>query len=257
MTQPKRKQPPQTATVRLNQLIARHGLCSRRKADEWIEAGRVSVDGVTCRQLGTRIDPASQRVAVDGTVLRAAPEALYLALNKPRGYVTTRDDPQGRPIVMDLLPSEFKQAGLFPAGRLDMDSEGLLLLTNDGDWSRILLHPSHQVWKEYLVQVDRPLSQKAEDLLTNGVLIDGKRTLPAQLSKPAPEKDEGRSFRLKIREGRNRQIRRMCKEVGLSVVSLIRLKIGPVSLGDLPAGQWRVLSQEEVDKVIRLSTDLV
>jgi len=238
--------------ARLNQLLARHGLCSRRKADEWILAGRVSVDGLVCRQLGVQVDPASQRIAVDGVCLQQPPEYLYLALNKPRGVVTTKDDPQGRPTVMKFMPPEYAQAGLFPVGRLDLDSDGLLLLTNNGNWSRILLHPRHQVWKEYRVAVDRPLSPEARRRLEDDILLDGRKTLSAKIIEAGGTANH---FVILLREGRNRQVRRMCAVVGLSILTLTRTAVGPIHLENLAPGAWRSLTRMEVESVFKLGTD--
>lgn len=241
----------QTKAIRLNRLLAQYGTCSRRKADEFILAGRVRVDGKVCRELGTQVDPHRQKIHVDGSLLQKPPERIYLALNKPRGYVTTNDDPQGRKIVLDLLPQKYKKAGLFPVGRLDTDSEGLLLMTNDGDWSQILLHPRHQVWKEYLVTLDQPLSHQKMQTLRLGVEIEGQKTLPSRV-RPLPGK-EGFRYVISIREGRNRQIRKMCQALGVNVRHLRRVSIGPIVLGRLTVGQFRELSRSELEAVSGLS----
>lgn len=244
--------------LRLNKILAQHGLCSRRQADEWIAAGRVSVDGIVCREVGTQVDPLRQRVSVDGKPLENAPAKLYILLNKPKGYVSTRSDPQGRPIVLDLLPREIVKAGVFPVGRLDSDSEGLLLLTNDGNWSQLLLHPRHEVWKEYLVQTDKALTPELRNQLEQGVILEGKRTLPARIDWHTDSNSKrGTHFIMAIREGRNRQIRRMCKALGLSVLSLKRRKIGPISLGNLKIGSWRLLKDSELQLIDSLLSGLV
>lgn len=250
---------PNKGLLRLNKILARYGFCSRRKADEWILAGRVSVDGIVCRELGVQADPEHQRIAVDGKPLENLPPACYILLNKPVGVVTTRNDPQGRRTVLDLLPQEFVEAGVFPVGRLDYDSEGLLLLTNDGDWGQILLHPRHQIWKEYRVRVDKPLTLEQKKKLEQGVELDGSKTLPARIAllhskevNPDIKDAEpigGTRFTISIREGRNRQIRRMCSAAGLTVVSLKRIKMGPIHLGKLETGGWRLLRNDEVKSV--------
>ncbi|MGI6455624.1 MAG: pseudouridine synthase [bacterium] len=244
--------PTPSSKIRLNRLLAHYGLCSRRKADEWITAGRVAVDGVVIRELGTTVDPETESVTVDGKVLRKPPRRIYLALNKPRGYVTTRSDPQGRKIVYDLLPAQFRQSGVFSAGRLDADSEGLLLLTNDGDWNQILLHPSHQVWKEYRIKVNRSPDAQQKNQLEQGVILEGKKTIPARVTLHKSNNQEN-WFTICIREGRKRQIRRMCEMVGLKVLRLIRTAVGPVKLGSLPSGKWRELSIKEVDNIKNLA----
>jgi len=244
--------PGEDQPIRLNRLLAQRGLCSRRKADEWIAAGRVSIDGLICRHLGAVVNPETQRIAVDGVSLTEKPAAYYLALHKPKGVVTTRQDPQGRKTVMDFLSPEHRKAGVFPVGRLDRDSEGLLLLTNDGDWSQILLHPRHVVWKEYRVQTDKPLTEAIRKKFSQGVKLEEKTTLPARLSHPADDSCGGTVFHLSIREGRNRQIRRMCAAAGLNILSLKRLSVGPIMLGDLPSGAWRTLTPEETEIVFQL-----
>ncbi|MBN2328510.1 MAG: rRNA pseudouridine synthase [Candidatus Omnitrophica bacterium] len=242
--------------IRLNKLLARFGLCSRRKADEWIREGRVSVGGIVCREVGVQVDPIQTQVAVDGKPLKNAPPHYYIVLNKPAGYVTTRRDPQRRKTVLDLLPQKFIDAGVFPVGRLDFDSEGLLLLTNDGDWAQILLHPRHQIWKEYIVQIDKPLSSKEKSQLEQGVPLDGQSTLPAIISPPFSALQGGRRFVLAIREGRNRQIRRMCAAIGLKVLSLKRQKMGPIRLKKLEIGKWRLLQDSEVNAVFEIEREI-
>ncbi|MEW6236577.1 MAG: pseudouridine synthase [Candidatus Omnitrophota bacterium] len=244
--------PGDNQSIRLNRLLAQYGLCSRRKADEWIAAGRVSINGLVCRQLGAAVDPETQQIAVDGVLLTERPAIYYIALNKPKGVVTTRQDPQGRRTVMDLLSPEHRKAGVFPVGRLDHDSEGLLLITNDGDWSQILLHPRHIVWKKYRVQTDKPMTETIRKKFSQGVKLEEKTTLPARVSHPAKDSCSGTVFHLSIREGRNRQIRRMCAAAGLNILSLKRLSVGPIELGDLPSGAWRTLTTEETQTVFHL-----
>lgn len=207
------------------------------------------MDGVVCRELGTLVDPDRQRIAVDGKLLENAPSASYILLNKPVGVVTTRSDPQGRRTVLDLLPAAIVDAGVFPVGRLDYDSEGLLILTNDGDWAQVLLHPRREMWKEYRVQTDKPLSLDGKSFLERGVDLDGSRTLPARIVFQHAGASNDAWFSIAIREGRNRQIRRMCKAAGLNVISLQRIKMGPILLGKLPIGDWRELRNDEVEAV--------
>ncbi len=236
-------------TIRLNKLIASHGFCSRRKADEWIKNGRISVDGIICRELGTVVDPEQQTIMVDGRPLAQPPKKIYLALNKPTGVVTTCDDPQGRKTVLGLLPKTIVKQGIFPVGRLDSDSKGLIFLTNDGDWNQHLLHPSRQVWKEYLVHADKPLDERQKQKLQHGIKLDGTLIAPARLSGYKKTKS-GSQFHLAIREGRNRQIRRMCKVIRIQVLSLQRVSIGPIKLGDLAEGEYRYLEKKEVELFI-------
>ncbi len=243
---------PQNKEIRLNQFVARAGYCSRRKADDWIQAGRIAVDGIICKQVGVKVDPQKQRVTVDGKAIEK-PALLYIAINKPRGVVTTKMDPQGRKTVMDLLPREFDEAGVFPIGRLDRDSEGLLLLTNDGEWSNILMHPSHQVWKEYRVLTNRPLSAELKNKLEKGIELEGKKTFPARIRK-SRKKGEHYEFHIALREGRNRQVRRMCTAVGMDVLQLTRVSIGPIQLNQLAAGEWKQVERKNIDQIFELQS---
>ncbi len=240
------------ATIRLNKLLARHGFCSRRKADEWIKAGRVAIDGIICREVGIQVDPSNQDIVVDGNELETAPPLYYILLNKPTGVITSRTDPQNRKTVLDLLPEQLVKAGVNPVGRLDFDSEGLLLITNDGDWSQILLHPRHQIWKEYIVKTDQEILPNHRKRLERGVLIDEKLTLPSRISVDPADSSSQKRFSISIREGRNRQIRRMCSVIGLTVVSLQRIKMGPIRLGSLEKGKWRHLLKTEINEVLQI-----
>jgi 23S rRNA pseudouridine2605 synthase len=218
--------------------LARAGLGSRRSCEELIAAGRVSVDGEVAT-LGQRIDTATVRVEVDGNLIPVAPDLVYYLLNKPDGVVTTADDPQGRPTVVALVPTEPR---VFPVGRLDRHTEGLLILTNDGALTQLLTHPSHGVAKEYVAEVaggtPAPGALRA---LRQGVELDDGPTAPAEVGVLA----EG-VLRLVIHEGRNRQVRRMCEAVGHPVQRLVRTRIGPVRDTKLAPGLWRALSAEEV-----------
>ena len=223
--------------VRLQKILAQAGLGSRRACEELIAAGRVQVNGRVAT-LGGRADPEHDRVEVDGEPVGVRPGLVYYALNKPTGVVTTASDPQGRPTVVDLVPGEPR---VFPVGRLDADTEGLLLLTNDGDLAHRLTHPSHGVEKEYLAQVEGRPSRGALRALRDGVELDDGRTAPAKVAQVADD-----TLRITIHEGRNRQVRRMCEAVGHPVVRLVRTRIGSLSERRLAPGEWRELSREEV-----------
>jgi pseudouridine synthase len=233
--------------VRLQKILSEAGISSRRHAERLMLEGRVTVNGAVARQLGTRADPGRDDVRVDGR--RAVPmkPRRYLLLNKPRGYVTTRSDPQGRPTVLDLLVgvSEY----LYPVGRLDYDSEGLLLLTNDGPLAARLTHPRHAVEREYEATVQGIPSEAALRRLAHGVLIDGRRTGQA-LVRLAGRIGSGRApcarLRIVVREGRNRQVRRMCDAIGHPVVRLRRVRIGPIADNSLKPGHARDLTPSEV-----------
>jgi len=225
---------------RLQKVIAAAGVSSRRHAEELIRAGRVAVDGRTVTELGTRVGPDA-RITVDGGPI-AAVRLVYYALHKPTGHVSTASDPEGRPTVLDLVP---RGERVYPVGRLDYDSEGLVLLTNDGELTQRLLHPSHEVEREYYVLVWEPVLPDQLRELRSGVEIDGGVTAPAgvHVTVSGPE---GVWLRLVIREGRNRQVRRMCASVGLDVRRLVRTRLGPIELGDLPSGRYRPLRPQEV-----------
>lgn len=226
---------------RLQKLIAQSGLCSRRKAEELLSAGRVTVDGAVA-SLGDKADFATQTIAVDGKVLRLEEEKVYLMLHKPRGYVTTLSDEKGRKTAADLVSD--CGVRVYPVGRLDMDSEGLLLFTNDGDFMQTLTHPKHQVDKIYEVTVTGELESAAARLAAVEDL-EGEPIIPAQVTLL---KENGGKALLKviIHQGKNRQIRRMCAQVGLSVKRLRRVGEESLVLGDLPAGKWRYLTEKEI-----------
>jgi len=225
---------------RLQKVLARAGYGSRRRCEELIEHGRVAVDGEVAR-LGRRVDPERSRITVDGAPAPTAPGLVYFLLNKPAGVVTTAEDPQGRPTVLSLVPTEPR---VFPVGRLDRATEGLLILTNDGDLSQLLSHPSHGVEKEYLAQVHGDPSPQAVRRLREGVLLDDGITAPARVSRVAPG-----LLRVAIHEGRNRQVRRMCSAVGHEVVRLVRTRIGPLADSSLAPGEYRELTTAEVRKL--------
>jgi len=229
-----------TEGERLQKVLARVGLASRRACEELIEAGRVTVNGEVAH-LGQRVDPSRDEVTVDGARVPVAPGLVYYLLNKPAGVVTTASDPQGRPTVVDLVPDEPR---VFPVGRLDADSEGLILLTNDGSLAHRLAHPSFGVEKEYLVEVEGRPAAGAIRRLREGVDLDDGRTAPARVSIVAPG-----ALRVVIHEGRNRQVRRMCEAVGHPVIRLVRARIGPLADRGLRPGQWRTLTPAEVRRL--------
>lgn len=231
--------------VRLQKFLARAGVASRRGSEELIVEGRVTVDGATVTELGAKVDPESATVAVDGRVVERRP-ARWVALHKPPGYLCTRDDPRGRPTVYDLLP-EGPLQDLFHVGRLDFMSEGLLLLTNEGDVAHRLLHPSGGTEKRYEVRLAPPVPGGLARRLLDGVeLEDGPASADAASVLPAPG-DEGAVALVTLHEGRNREIRRMMDALGGEIRSLRRLSFGPVELGDLPAGEWRELDDDEIE----------
>jgi 23S rRNA pseudouridine2605 synthase len=222
---------------RLQKVLARVGIGSRRACEELILAGRVLVNGRRA-ELGQRVDVTRDTVEVDGVRVGIAPDAVHYLLNKPAGVVTTAADPQGRPTVVDLVPAEPR---VFPVGRLDAETEGLLLLTNDGELAFRLTHPSYGVAKEYLVWVEGRPGAAALRSLRSGVDLNDGRTAPAKVGQQAPD-----LLTITVHEGRNRQVRRMCEAVGHPVRRLVRVRIGPLTDSSLRPGQWRPLTSEEV-----------
>ncbi len=222
---------------RLQKVLARAGFGSRRTCEELIASGRVRVNGDVA-ELGRRVDVDVDQVRVDGALVGVRPGHVHLLLNKPTGVVTTADDPQGRPTVVSLVPDDPR---VFPVGRLDMDTEGLLLLTNDGDLAHRLTHPSFGVEKEYIAHVDGEPTRGAVRRLREGVELEDGMTAPAGANLLAPS-----ILRITIHEGRNRQVRRMCEAIGHPVKRLIRTRIGPLSDRSLKPGSWRELTQAEL-----------
>ena len=271
---------------RLQKILSRAGIASRRASEQLMLDGRVTVNGVTVRELGTKADPARDEIRVDGRRIKLPERHRYILLNKPRGYVTTRSDPQRRPTVMDLLTEVHEY--IYPVGRLDYDSEGLLLLTNDGDLAARLTHPRHGVLRVYEARVLGIPDDRDLERLAYGVDVDGRKTQPATIraldaghhdskragsspslvghprarSPGSPKRSgggRGRTrrgapeattvLRIAVREGRNRQVRKMCDAIGHPVEHLKRVAIGPIRGDTLKPGQWRDLSRDEVTKL--------
>ena len=232
--------------IRLQKYLASCGVASRRNAEKLIAEGRVSVNGRIVCELGTQVDENTDVVQVDGSTVHPEQEKHYLAYNKPIGEVTTAHDPEGRPAVMDRFRDY--PVRLFPVGRLDYDSEGLLLLTNDGELMNQLLHPKFEIKKSYLTKVSNHVSDENIALLRKGVLIDGRLTSPAEV-RLIRHDTFSTELLITIHEGRNRQVRKMIAAIGHQVVHLKRVRFGPVQLGDLPTGMWRKLTEEEIAKL--------
>jgi len=226
-----------TAGERIQKVLSRAGVGSRRACDELVAAGRVTVNGAIAEP-GRRVDPSADEVAVDGVPVPVAPDLVYYLLNKPSGVVTTASDPQGRPTVLDLVPASPR---VFPVGRLDFDTEGLIVLTNDGALAHRLAHPSHGVPKEYLAEVDGTPAPASLRRLREGVELDDGPSAPAVVGQVAPN-----ALRIVIHEGRNRQVRRMLEAVGHPARRLVRTRIGPVADPALRPGRWRPLRTDEV-----------
>jgi len=231
--------------MRLQKFLSAAGVCSRRKGEALILSGRVTVNGERITTLGTQVDPDADRIAVDGNPAVLKSEHVYLALHKPEGYVTSCDHPEEK-IVLELVNSDRR---LFPVGRLDKASTGLLLLTDDGRIHHRLSHPSFDHEKEYEVTVDKPLTQGVLKKLARGLMIQDKRTRPAKVKKLSPNR-----FLIILQEGRNRQIRRMVGKVGHTVKQLKRIRVAHIQLGKLKKGSWRHLTTNERTQLLDLVT---
>lgn len=242
--------------VRLQKLLSMAGVASRRAAETLILEGRVEVNRTVVTTLGSKADPTQDEIRVDGRRLRFDARVRYILLNKPRGYVTTRHDPEGRPTVLDLLRgvSEY----VYPVGRLDYDSEGLLLLTSDGDLAARLTHPRHAVERVYEAIVQGVPDEAALESFTRGMVVDGERMQPADVQRGTVVNKGGQQttrLTITLREGRNRQVRRMCAHVGHPVRRLTRVRMGSIRLDDLPSGRWRDLTPREVSTLKRQSEE--
>lgn len=239
---------PNKNEIRLQKFMADCGVASRRKSEELIEMGKVKVNGHPA-QIGDKINPKRDIVTVRGKKINKTDRMYYIALNKPRGYVTTVSDELGRKTVMDLIDCK---ARVYPVGRLDKDSEGLLILTNDGSFANALTHPKHNYAKVYRVTVRPSVNDEILEKLRSGIEIDGRMTAPCDVN-VVTEEDGRVVLEFILREGRNRQIRKMCEAVDLQVARLKRISIGPIKLGMLPTGKSRELTDNEVKKLLRSS----
>ncbi len=236
---------------RLQKIISQAGVASRRAAEKLIEEGRVTVDGAVA-SLGAQADAASQTICVDGVPLKKAEAHVYYLLNKPKGYISTAKDERGRKTVLDLLPEVEER--IYPVGRLDNGTEGLLLLTNDGELMNGLLHPAREVWKTYVVQVEGQPTKQALQTLKNGVTLEDGVTAPAKVRMLDWDARSGRTkLEISIHEGKNRQVRRMCEAVGHSVQALKRTEFAGLSLSGVKRGEHRALSPEEVAYLYELA----
>jgi len=233
---------------RLQKFLAQAGVASRRQSEELIREGRVTVNGRVVTQLGTKVNPARDQVRVDGRRIQLAQEHVYIVLNKPRGVLSTMQDSRGRQALGDLVSVP---ARLYPVGRLDAASEGLILLTDDGELANLLTHPRYGHDKEYRVVVNGRLSEETLETWRGGMLLDGKKTAPARVEVLGARKDTT-LLRVTMREGRKRQIRRVAETLGHPVVELTRTRLGPLDLGMLDVGQWRYLTAKEIGSLAAL-----
>lgn len=227
--------------IRINKYIASCGVCSRRKADQLILDGKVSINGVIIKDLGISVDEDIDKVIVNGKEISVEEKNVYIMMNKPVGYVTTNNEQLGRKCTTDLIHEVVR---VFPIGRLDMDSEGLLLFTNDGDFSNALMHPKNKVKKVYVAKLNKKITDDKIEILKKGVDIGNYVTMPANVKRISSNVIE-----ITISEGKNRQIRRMCEAIGLRVLKLKRIKIGNLELGTLPVGKYRYLTNKELRSI--------
>ena len=227
-------------------MLAAAGLGSRRKCETYITDGRVTVDGVVVDELGARVDPDTQVIHVDGVRIAQASGHVVMALNKPRGVITAMSDPHGKPCVGDLVAALDQR--LFHVGRLDGDTEGLLLLTNDGELAQRLVHPSHEINKTYVARVKGIVDKETLHRIQNGIAIEG-RVVEVSSIRVIDQATDATLLELTIHEGRNRIIRRLCEEAGHPVIDLARIAIGPIQLGHLKSGQLRELSRDELGRL--------
>lgn len=237
--------PEQPFPMRLQKFLARAGVASRRGSEDLMTAGRVSVNGEVVTELGSKIDPKVDVVRVDGNEVHLEDGSVYLMLNKPAGYLTTMDDPQGRPCVVSLVPTK-RYPGLYPVGRLDKDTTGLLLFTTDGDMGQRLLHPKHHVEKTYHAHVEGVPTEDDLERLREGIMLADGMTAPARVHLLDERRDGTSDLEIVIHEGRKRQVKRMCSAINHSVIELHRTKFGPLELRDVDEGSWRLLTDEEM-----------
>ena len=249
MTRKKLTPQPKKEGMRINQFLSHAGIGSRRKVEEFILSGRIKVNGRKIDDLSIRIDP-------DGDVIEYQNRRVviikyhYIMLNKPKGVITSVNDEKNRPIVMDLLPERYRFAGVVPVGRLDKDTTGLLLMTNDGDMAHLLTHPKFGVDKEYVVELDKPLDEETQKKLEKGVFIQGHKTRPAEITFIGTG---GKTLLLKIREGKKRQIREMFSHFSYTVKKLKRTGFGPLVLKGVNSGSYRLLKEREITALKKLS----
>jgi len=231
---------------RLQKVLARAGIASRRKAEELIRGGKVSVDGRVVREMGIQVDPETQKIECDGVSVESREKKIYILLHKPVGFLSTVHDPHGRPIVTDLLQNIPER--VYPVGRLDLDTEGALLLTNDGELAQKILHPSHEVNKTYVAKVKGKPDKQKLAALARGIAIDGKKTWPAQLEVLQAEV-QTTTIQVIIHEGRKRQVRRMFEAIGHPVLELRRTAYGKLQLGRLAPGKYRFLTPRDIEMI--------
>ena len=232
--------------MRINKFLSLCGLGSRRKTEDLITGGLITVNGTVMCDLSYQVDSDSDIVMYKKQVLTPVQNFQYLILNKPKGFITSANDERSRPTVFDLIPQRFKELGIFPVGRLDKDTEGLLIFTNDGDLAYRLTHPRFKIPKIYEVILDKPLRDDHKHTIEHGIELYGSITLPASIK---PLNDEWTAVAITITEGKKRQVRLMFTMVGYEIVSLTRVQYGPIALGNLPEGKYRILTRQEIEQL--------
>jgi 23S rRNA pseudouridine2605 synthase len=233
---------------RLQKVLAKAGIASRRKAEELIREGKVRVDGMVVTEMGIRVDPATQKIECEGRTVSSHEKKVYVLLHKPAGFLSTVHDPLGRPIVTDLLPNIKER--IYPVGRLDLETEGALLLTNDGELAQKVLHPSYEVNKTYVAKVKGKPGSKELLVLSSGIVLEGRKTWPAEITVLKTEQ-QTTTIKIVIHEGRKRQVRKMFEAVGHPVLQLKRIAYGQLALGDMKPGKYRFLSAVDIKMIFR------
>jgi pseudouridine synthase len=231
--------------VRINKFIAMHSDIARRTVDEFILQGRVTINGVSITQPGFKVDPSKDKVSVDGEPIKISTKKIYVILNKPVNIISSVSDEKRRKTVVDIINLKER---IFPVGRLDFDTTGLILLTNDGDFANKIMHPKYKVDKTYIVQISRPLEERHKIKLMKGIKIEGIRTGPCEIA--FPKRNDFSTVSITIHEGRNRQVRNMFEHYGYFVRSLHRSSYGPLTLAGLKSGEWRYLTAKEISSLI-------
>lgn len=232
--------------VRINKFIATYGDIARRKVDEYILQGRVTINGISIKQPGFKINPEKDKVSVDGEPIKISTKKIYIILYKPENVISSVSDDKHRKTVVDLIKIKER---IFPIGRLDYDTTGLILLTNDGDFANKLMHPKFKVEKTYLVKISRPLEEKHKIKLINGIKIEGRKTSPCKIS--FPKRNDFTFVSITLQEGRNRQVRHMFEHYGYFIRSLHRSAYGSLTLAGLKSGEWRYLNTKEIESLIK------
>ena len=233
--------------TRINKFISSNGILSRRKADEFVLQGRITINGITISEPGFKVNPDTDKIRIDGELIKISNKKVYILLNKPLRTICSVSDEKHRMTVLDLIKIPEK---IFPIGRLDYETSGLLLLTNDGEFANQMMHPAFNIYKTYSVKISKPLEEKHKIKLTTGIMIDGIKTEPCKIRFDHPK--DKQKITISIHEGRNKQVRKMFEKFGYHVRSLHRIEYGNLNLGTLKAGKWRFLNSKEIESLKKL-----